>query len=311
MLNWLPDGKHAAICFTIDDIHPGTSRDAYEAGGDLEHGALGHVLWLLNRHPHLYVTLFTTADWREISAFPTRTLLARVPVLRDRVYLTRVLPPHTMSLSHHPVFVRFLKSMPRTEIALHGLHHVHRGLRIPVEFQEENASECAAILRETIAIFKDAGLDFAPGMNPPGWNLSPELAQAMVDVGLTFVCSARDILTPITPEASTNMSGLKGVSLLYPQRIHNGHLLHMTSNFQATSPIDRAVAILDCGGLLSIKAHIVKSALGHVMLDGIDELYRNYLDVLLTTLERRYGETLWWSSVGQIASRMRNIDANR
>lgn len=42
--DWLPDGKTAAVVWSIDDIHPATSDDAYEAGGDLERGALGHVL---------------------------------------------------------------------------------------------------------------------------------------------------------------------------------------------------------------------------------------------------------------------------
>ncbi len=38
---WLPPGKHAAVCLSIDDVHPGTSNDSYEAGGDLHAGALG------------------------------------------------------------------------------------------------------------------------------------------------------------------------------------------------------------------------------------------------------------------------------
>ncbi len=38
MLNWKPKDKKAAICFTIDDIHPSKSTDLYEAGGDKEKG---------------------------------------------------------------------------------------------------------------------------------------------------------------------------------------------------------------------------------------------------------------------------------
>jgi hypothetical protein len=64
-LRWLPDGKRAAVCFSIDDIHPGRSADDYDGGGDLDAGALGHVRRLLERHPRLWVTLFTTPDWRE------------------------------------------------------------------------------------------------------------------------------------------------------------------------------------------------------------------------------------------------------
>src|SRR5690349_8840930 len=103
--DWLPPGKTCAVCFTIDDVHPGRSTDAYEAGGDLGRGALGHVESLLERHSDLRVTLFTTPDWREISPVPTRKLLARVPFLRDRLFLTEVLAPGTMRIDRHPDFV--------------------------------------------------------------------------------------------------------------------------------------------------------------------------------------------------------------
>ena len=74
--DWLPRGKRAAVCFSIDDMHPGKKTDYYEAGGDLDRGQLGHLCWLLERHPQLRATLFTTADWREISPVPTRTVVS-------------------------------------------------------------------------------------------------------------------------------------------------------------------------------------------------------------------------------------------
>jgi hypothetical protein len=49
-IHWYCPGKSAVI-MTIDDIFPGTSQNAYEAGGDLESGTLGRLLWLLERHP--------------------------------------------------------------------------------------------------------------------------------------------------------------------------------------------------------------------------------------------------------------------
>jgi hypothetical protein len=32
-------------------------------------------------------------------------------------------------------------------------------------------------------------------------------------------------------------------------------------------------------------------------------LYRNYLDLLFTKLESDYGDSLWWTSMGEIAER--------
>lgn len=307
---WLPEGKQAAICFSIDDIHPGKSSDAYEAGGDLEKGALGHVQWLLERHPQLRTTLFVTADWREIDPHITRPLLAKIPVLRDSIYLAKVRPRGAMRLGRHPEFVAYLKSLPRADIALHGLHHIHKGQQIPMEFFEKNRAECDTMLSEIIAIFREAGLPYSPGMCPPAWAYNDDLGAAMVAHGLQFVAPTRDIRTPISSNALTAMSGVQGVSLIYPEWLQGGQLLHFASNFQATSPIERAFEIVENGGLLAIKAHIIKNTCGHIMLDGMDELYRNYLDLVFSELERRYGNALWWTSMAEITAFVNKRRAN-
>jgi len=302
--SWLPPGKRAAVCFTIDDVHPGKSTDAYEAGGDLAKGALGQVERLLNRVPELRLTLFTTADWREISPSVERKILSRVPVVRDRIMLARTHKRGTMALDRHPAFVEYVRGLPRTEIALHGLHHVHTGSKIHIEFQEQDRATCVRMLRGAMKIFDDAGLPYAQGMCPPGWNAPPPLLEAMADVGLRFVASARDIITPITPGAVTNMSGITGVPLFQPARVAGGRLLHFTTNFQATSPIERAISIIESGGLVAVKAHIIKNAMGHIAVDGVDGVYMNYLELLFRELARRYGDTLWWTTFGEISSRV-------
>jgi hypothetical protein len=309
--NWLPEGKKAAVCFTIDDVHPGRSTDAYEAGGDLGRGALGHVEKLLERHPSLHVSLFTTADWREISPVATRKLLARVPLLRERVYLTDLLPEGTMRLDRHPEFVRYLRELPRTEVGLHGLHHVHRGPTILVEFQEQSTAECKHILRRALSIFHAAGLPRPAGMTPPGWNAPPSLVTAMGELGFSYVASARDIVSPITAAARAEMSGIRGVSLLYPALLHGGRVVHLPANFQATSRIERALEIVQLRGLLSVKAHIIKDALGYIAVDGVDALYCNYLDALFHLLENRFGDSLWWTTMEQVAARAASAARSR
>lgn len=301
---WLPPGKRGAVVLHIDDVHPATSRDAYEAGGDLGAGALGHVEWLLERHPYLHVTLFTTPDWRETAAAPTRTLLARVPGVRDRVYLAPILPRGTMRLDRHPRFVQYVAALPRTEVALHGLHHVHTGLDIPAEFQEQSRERCGEMLREGMEIFAAAGLPAPQGMTPPRFSTPPALLGAMADRGMAYVASSRDILTDAAPGARSAMSGLRGTPLLEPSLLPGG-LVHLPTNFQATSLPDRAHAILQAGGLLSIKGHIVKQAFGHIALDGMDALYRNYLHLLFDALHQRYGESIWWTTMAGVARQVR------
>jgi predicted deacetylase len=300
--DWLPADKRAAVCFTIDDVHPGRASDHYDAGGDLGNGALGLVAELLERHPQLHVTLFTTADWREISPTPSRAL-SMIPMLRDRMYLARVLPERTRAIDRHPEFVAYVKSLPRTEVGLHGLHHIHKGTKLHVEFQDEPKPEHVRKLRRMLEIFDASGLPYVRGMCPPGWNAPPALLAAMAELGFAFVASARDIVTPIAESAVTNMSGLAGASLIYPTRLDTG-LVHFTANFQATSRWERAQQIVEHGGLLSVKAHIIKDALGYIALDGIDPVYCNLLDMLFARLQREYGDSLWWTTPGQIAERL-------
>jgi len=299
---WLPPGKDAAICFSIDDVHPSKSTDAYEAGGDLEKGALGLVAGLLAKHPALKVTLFTTPDWREISAVVTRTWLAKIPIVRDHAFLTPVLPSGTMRLDRHPKFVAYLKSLPRTDVGLHGLHHIHPGKTVMIEFRDQDQATCTRMLQLSLEIFQAAGLSPVMGMTPPGWNAPAPLINAMKRLDFKFVGSARDLRTPVAAGARSSMSGLSGVALYEPEVLPNG-LVHIPTNFLATSTKERAFEIIELGGLLSVKAHIVKHAVGHTALDGIDGLYCNYLDALFTLLDQRYGDRLWWTTMNEIATR--------
>lgn len=303
-MQWLPPGKEAAVCFTIDDIHPGKSTDYYEAGGDLEKGSLGIVKKLLDKHPKLKVTLFTTADWREISSVPTRKLLAGIPGLRDHFYLANRYPKGTMQIDRHRDFIDFLNSQEQMEVALHGLYHCHKGLKIPVEFQQQSAAEFDRIITEMLRIFNASGVKYVKGICPPGWNAPDALLDVLVAHKIGFVASARDIKTPISASAATDMSGMKGMPLIFPAFVESKKLVHIPSNFQATSKPERATEIIRCGGLVSIKAHIVKSAFGLVALDGVDEEYMNYLDRLLTGIEKEWGDAIWWTSMGEISARM-------
>jgi hypothetical protein len=297
-ISW-PAGKTCAFAFSVDDIHPGTSRDCYEAGGDGANGALGVLDRLMQKHDNLRITLFVTADWREISPYPD-SFFRYVPWVRDRVFLTSVLPKGTMAIDRHPEFTNYLRQRPRFELAHHGLHHVHRGLQVPVEFQHQNANEITDILLEAARIFDRAGLCVRMGLQPPAWNTPDALVQACKNIGIKWLCGARDISTSPKIDAKSAMSGPKNQPVLLPGHFDNG-LIHFCSNFQATSPVERATSILDAGGLLAIKGHISKRSKFHYALDGIDDLYCNYLDALITILDTKYGDNLWWTTFDEIS----------
>lgn len=300
--SWLPPGKRAGICFSVDDIRP----CADDVNGNIGN-PLAPLEWLLRRHPLLRCTLFVTPDWRLTNPRRQRLLWPQIPYIKRKVFYTRVLPRGTLSLVRHPDFVAYIKSLPRTEVALHGLHHVQRGRNNANEFAGLDAEACGVLLDRSICLFREANLPFIPGLCPPAWACTPSLEEAMRERGLSFVASARDLTTAVSSAAKSDMTGIKGVSLVYPDILPNSKLIHFTTNFQATSAIDRALEIVEVGGLLSIKAHMTKNMSGHIQLDGLDDLYRNYLDSVCLVLRARFGDGLWWTSMGQIASRMRTL----
>jgi predicted deacetylase len=280
-----------AVCFSVDDVHP----------APVAAEALGHVRWLQERHPQLRVTLFTTPDWRTVDPYPTRRFLSRVPFVRDRIFTVAVHPHGTYRLDRHDDFCALLRGWQSAEVGLHGLHHVRTGMRPVLEFEGRSRDDCRTILNDAMAIFDDARLPFVRGMSPPGWEAPPPLLAAMVDAGFAFVASARDLDTPVTSDAVANGSGLRGVPLIRPSRIEPG-LAHFPTNFQATSTLDRALAILECGGLLSIKAHLLAQSGAYRALDGLTPEYRDSLDRLFSTIEERFGDDVWWTSMGEMAS---------
>jgi len=304
---WLPAGKTAAVCLSIDDVHPATSSDTYEAGGDLDAGALGRLARLQRRHPRLKATLCVTPDWRLDSLTPDVGLLRYIPWANRFIHWTRLQPKGRFRLDRHPRLVDYLNRLERCEVVLHGLAHTHRGPQFAVEFQGESEERCAAMVQRGLEIFEAGRVRFVRGYAPPAWNAPQPLIRALGLLGFKFLVSARDLHTPVSREALTNMHGLKGVSLLYPQVIGPHRLVHLTCNFQATSPLERAVEILELGGVLHVKAHIFKSAGSHVMVDGLDDLYCNYLDLLLAHLARRFGSRLWWAHLSEIADRVRSV----
>jgi hypothetical protein len=95
---------------------------------------------------------------------------------------------------------------------------------------------------------------------------------------------------------------LRGVSLIYPESLPYGQLVHITTNFQATSTADRAIDILQHGGVLSIKAHLLTRLGSYQALDGLSDGYTGMLDRLFTTIEDRFGDAIWWSTMTAVAA---------
>lgn len=306
--NYLPQGKSCAIIFTIDDLHPASAaRDGYDAGGDLDKGAFGHVDALLKKHPELKVTLYTTASWREIAPYKTDQLTFKVPAVYDRRFIAPITPKDYFNLCKYKDFVTYYNQHPQVEIGLHGYEHIHKGSKMPVEFQNQDTyADTAYKVDKMYEIFHKAGLNYVNGFTPPAWNAPEKLMKVLIKNGLKFLTSARDLNTPITRDAQNNMSGMKKVSILYPQMICDDKVVHIPTNFQITSAYERAFEIMELGGILSIKAHMVKNFNGFDQIDGVTKEYMDFIDELLTQLKQKYNDKIWWTTPNEIADKILN-----
>jgi Uncharacterized protein conserved in bacteria (DUF2334) len=245
-----------------------------------------------------------TPSWRLNSPIITRSILSKIPFVRNYIYWSPIRDKSAMRLDRHPGFVSYLRSLERVEIAVHGLYHCRRGPHIAAEYMGAGTYSCITSVRKSLRIFSDAQLPFVRGFCPPCWTYPPQLESALVTHKFDFVASARDLVSAIDFDTVTQMSGLNGVSLIFPQMIADGRLVHITTNFQATSSDERALKILELGGLLSIKAHAIKNMGGHIMLDGLDDHYVERLAKLLSMVRERWGSSIWWTSMAQVANRI-------
>lgn len=294
-----PHAKSSAIAFSIDDIHPGTRHDYYEAGGDLEEGVLGRLVELLELVPSLRATLFVTPDWREICPYPTRRV-AKVPFVGRYAYQTGIRPRGEMALDRHAAFSSFLQNLNHVEIAMHGLHHVQRGPNVPVEYQAKGMRASIRSIERGLEIFERAGFEPVRGFGPPAWCAPDALVSALERSGFRYFSASRDLESTVNLNALNAGSGRSDVYAFRPSPVDDHQLLHIPINFQATSSFDRAYQILEQGGLLSIKAHAIENAFGHIALDALNERYVERLIGLFSRVHERFGDSTWFATFGEI-----------
>jgi hypothetical protein len=303
--NFYPDSKRAAVVVSFDDVRPDINGMVHETGG-VSNGVLRAIASLQQNHPQLVITLFTVPHWREKNPFPTRRWLSRIPIWNRYFYLAPVWPEQVLSLERHPEFCRYLGSLPRIEIAVHGLYHVSKGHPVYEEFRHLSFKECLRRLERAEAIFERAELSYVKGFSPPGWDVSPALLRALQMRHYKYLASARDLQSGITAGAVSSASGIHDLPLLFPAMVPGTDIVHIPANWSRTSTLERADRILELGGILSIKGHAIKQGYGYTAMDGLDEAYYHYLDKLFSHIEQRWGGSLWWTSMGDLSAYYRS-----
>lgn len=259
----------------LDDIHPESSAEGTDCGGDRDRGVFGLLREMWKQFPKVRVTLFVTPDWID----RRQPLWGRA--LRRNV---RTWPPGTFRLDRHREWCGWLASLPNTELALHGLHHfAPRGFHSQ-EFAMLDRAESLRRLRVAEEIFRNAGLRLSRGFRPPGWGVCPGMFEALRDAGFDYVAASGDSTAPVRPGATGSEAGVKGLPLLEPGW-HAG-LVNLPQNWDcATSTVERGVEIAKAGGLISAKAHIAPAYDGEPIANGLTPAVLKRLLDLLAALE--------------------------
>jgi len=63
LYDW-PEGFEAAVIIGIDDIHPESSTEGFDCGGNIEGGALDRIKLFMENYSKVPITLYVTPDWR-------------------------------------------------------------------------------------------------------------------------------------------------------------------------------------------------------------------------------------------------------
>lgn len=250
---------------SFDDIHPESSKDGNDCGGDRDEGVFNFFFKLWKICPSLKITLFVTPNWidRANDSFPVRKL--------KQIFgfkYTNVWNGEPFLLTRHKDWCRWLNSIKNVEIALHGYSHHANSRFHSQEFQGMTYSACKRRLERSEGIFKASGLNYVRGFRPPGWGISDGLFRALGELKYDFV-SLDSIPCKIDSLSRYKIEKYHGL-VNVPQ---NWDIAHGT--------IAEALDIVEKHGLLMAKGHICDFYDGERIRNGLNDVtFENLCDLL-------------------------------
>jgi peptidoglycan/xylan/chitin deacetylase (PgdA/CDA1 family) len=315
-----PHGNQAAFTITVDDVHPEGSSDeeGIDYGGDMDQGNFRFLNTLIERRPYLKITLFVIADsvarpdyvgWKVLSRLdPIVSRLARVSprlVRSTRAMMSRQRSyeqsRYRLDLEEHGKWRDWLASKVRTgnfEVVPHGLnHHNARHENSSMEFVGLSLEESMRRLLEMEQIFESASIPYTRGFRPPGWGTSQELLESLQKLRYVFLAGSADFKTDIRSSSTAAGVGLKSVQLAFPSKYAPYSFVTFCANCNTSAP-ERAIGVIEAGGLALFQTHIAKTVFG---LEAVSRKFINVVSRLLDLFEREYAGRIWFASLGEIA----------
>jgi len=301
-----------AVVIGIDDVHPESSLDGSDCGGDLDKGALGLLKNFLKRYRDVKVTLFVTPchmflpqhlGVERLHRFMRNLFGSR----SDQVFYRFFIKKHNVEkfdIEKSGDFNNYLRDLVKrgqVEIGIHGCFHFTPIPPYSSEFLHLNYME--AVRRIKIAIYKlnRAEIPFIKGFAPPGWGVNKETLKALADEGFIYIAGSADFTTPITRNATSREAGLRGISLIFPSPIFS-KLINIPRNWTPhRNDVKRALKIIESGGILGIHMHVENEYHGNYLGNGLTVENLSKLEKLVDTIARAYGDSVCFSTFSEIA----------
>lgn len=273
---------------SFDDIHPESSGDGTDCGGDRDDGVFKYFLKLWKMYPHLKITLFVTPNWTDRAN--DWFLLRRIKGIFGLKY-TNTWNDEPFNLLKHKEWCQWINSFSNFEILVHGCnHHVDRKLHSQ-EFEGMDKKECRRRLEVAENIMTGAKLRYTKGFRPPGWGISEGLFETLVELKYDFV-SLDSLPCRIEDMSRYKVDMYKGL-VNVPQ---NWDIAHGTA--------DEAVEIAKKYGLLMVKGHISDYYDGEKIGNGLNEKTFSNLCILLELLTVDEDFEIVFATMGDIARKM-------
>jgi peptidoglycan/xylan/chitin deacetylase (PgdA/CDA1 family) len=310
--------RNSAIVIGIDDVHPESSKDGSDCGGDLDKGALGRLENFLQSYTKVKVTLFVTPCHIFLPQLPFierfhKIVRAIFGNLSDQIFhrfFIKTFEPTKYDIEKSEAFNLYLKSLVRKkqiEIGVHGCFHFNNIPPYSAEFKYLNKTETHKRVKIACKKLAKTGIPFVKGFAPPGWGVSRALLEVLAEEGFIYIAGSADFKSPIYLKAISNEAGIKGVSLIFPTRIYS-NLINIPRNWTPhRNDLERGLRIVQLGGLLSVHMHVENDYHGVSLKNGLTEQNLKKLGKLIDAIEDTFGDSVDFLTFSEV---IKNSNSN-
>jgi peptidoglycan/xylan/chitin deacetylase (PgdA/CDA1 family) len=234
--------------------------------------------------------------------------------IADRVFyrfFIRRFAPSKYDVEESKAFSLYLADLVergQVEIGIHGCFHFHVIPPYSSEFKHLSEQEARKRIRIAVKKLAQAGIPFVKGFAPPGWGVSRSLLKVLAEEGFIYIAGSADFMSPVHAKAVSKEAGLKEVPLIFPSKVFS-NLINVPRNWTPhRNDLDRALKIIELGGLLGMHMHVENKYHGTYLGNGITVQNIRRLEKLLDVIESIFGSSTDFLTFSEVALRMNKWD---